>query len=80
MPKYQKELYSDEEVFGDKFPNSIKVVSPDDEDELKTFDVDGGIGFGIVFKHPCFHYDDEKFKDWNCGYILGTILIMQDMK
>ena len=46
-------------------------------DNIKTFD--NGIGAGIVFKHPCFHFDDEKFKYWDCGYILGTILIMQDM-
>ena len=44
---------------------------------LKIFD--NGIVAGIVFKHPCFHYDNEKFKEWDCGYILGTILIMQDI-
>lgn len=77
LPKYQKDIYSDEEVFGKKFPESIKVLSSDDEDYFKTFD--NGIGAGIVFKHPCFHYDDEKFKDWDCGYILGTILSMKNM-
>lgn len=77
LPKYQKDIYSDEEVFGKKFPESIKVLSSDDEDYFKTFDK--GIGAGIVFKHPCFHYDDEKFKDWDCGYILGTILSMKNM-
>ena len=76
MPKYQKDIYSDEEVFGKKIPESIKILS-DDEDYLKTFD--NGIGAGIVFKHPCFHYSDERFKEWDCGYILGTILIMKDM-
>lgn len=76
LPKYQKDIYSDEEVFGKKFPESIKILS-DDEDYLKTFD--NGIGAGIVFKHPCFHYGDERFKEWDCGYILGTILIMKDM-
>ncbi|WP_461811372.1 toxin-antitoxin system protein [Faecalimonas sp.] len=76
LPQYQKEIYSDEEVFGNKFPESIKVLVSDDE-YLKVFD--NGIGAGIIFKHPCFHYDNEKFKDWDCGYILGTILIMQDI-
>lgn len=56
LPKYQKDIYSDEEVFGKKIPESIKILS-DDEDYLKTFD--NGIGAGIVFKHPCFHYGDE---------------------
>ena len=27
---------------------------------------DNGIGVGIVFKHPCFHYDNEIFKEWDC--------------
>lgn len=71
------EIQEDEEVFGKNFPESIKVLSSNDEDYLKTFD--NGIGAGIVFKHPCFHYDNEKFKEWDCGYILGTILIMQDI-
>lgn len=77
LPKYQKDLYSDEEMFGENFPKSIKVLSDDEEEYIKTFD--NGIGAGVVFKHPCFHYDDKKFNDWNCGYILGTILIMKDM-
>ncbi len=77
LPKYQKDIYSDKEVFGENFPKSIKVLSSNNEDYLKTFD--NGIGAGIVFKHPCFHYDKEIFKEWDCGYILGTILIMKDM-
>lgn len=77
LPQYQKEIYSDEEVFGKDFPASISVLSYNDDDYLKTFD--NGIGLGIVFKHPCFHYDDEKFKKWDCGYILESILIMKDI-
>lgn len=77
LPKYQKDIYSDEEVFGKNFPESIKVLSSNDEDYLKTFE--NGIDAGIVFKHPCFHYDKEIFKEWDCGYILGTILFMKDM-
>ena len=77
LPKYQKNIYSNEEVFGKTFPESIKVLSSNDHDYLKPFD--NGIGAGIVFKHPCFHYDNENFKEWDCGYILGTILIMNDM-
>lgn len=77
LPQYQKDLYSDDEVFGKAFPDSMKVLSSEEKDYLKTFD--NGIGAGIVFKHPCFHYDDERFKNWDCGYILGTILMMQDM-
>ena len=76
LPKYQKDLYSNEEMFGDGFPKSIKVLT-DDEEYIKTFD--NGIGIGIVFKHPGFHFDDEKFNRWDCGYILGTILIVNEL-
>lgn len=78
LPQYQKELYSDEEVFGKEFPDNIKILSSDEKDYIETFD--NGIGAGVVFKHPCFHYDNEIFKVWDCGYVLGTILIMQDFK
>ena len=60
LPQYQKDLYTDEEVFWKTFPDTVKVLSSADEDYLKT-------------------YDNEIFKEWDCGYILGTILIMQDM-
>lgn len=76
LPKYQKDLYCDEEVFGKDFPSSIKVLSSDDEDYLTPYN--NGIGNGIVFKHPGLHYDNKKFKSWDCGYILGAILIMRD--
>ena len=76
LPKYQNTIYYDKEVFGEKFPSSVKILS-DDKEYIKSFD--NGIGAGIVFKHPCFHFDDEKFKKWDCGYILGTILIMKDI-
>lgn len=74
LPKYQKDLYSAEDVFGKNFPTS--VLTTDEEDHLQTYN--NGIGLGIVFKHPCFYYDDTKFKTWNCGYILGTILITNE--
>lgn len=42
LPKYQKDIYSDEEVFGKNFPESIKVLFSTNEDYLRTFD--NGIG------------------------------------
>lgn len=77
LPKYQKDIYSDEEVFGANFPKSIKIISDNEEDYIKTYE--NGISGGIVFKHPCFHYDHEQFKKWDCGYILGSILMMHEM-
>lgn len=77
LPQYQKDLYSDEEVFGKEFPDSVKTLSSGKEDYIKAFD--NGIGAGIVFKHPCFHYEDRKFQVWDCGYVLGAVLIMRDL-
>ena len=31
LPKYQKDIYCDEEVFGKTFPGSVKVLSDDEE-------------------------------------------------
>lgn len=75
LPDYQKHIYEDEEVFGKTFPDTINVIELPDE-ELTLFDVDG---LECAFKHPCFHFDNKKFKNWDCGYILGTILIMNDL-
>lgn len=77
LPRYQKDIYSDEEVFGKDFPDYIKIQSSSGDDYIKTFD--NGIGMGVVFKHPCLYYNDRKFKEWECGYILGSILIMRDL-
>lgn len=75
LPDYQKHIYEDEEVFGVTFPNTINVIEMPEE-KISFFDVDG---LPCVFKHPCFHFTHEKFKKWDCGYILGSILIMKDL-
>ena len=36
LPQYQKDLYTDEEVFWKIFPDTVKVLSSADEDYLKT--------------------------------------------
>ena len=68
IPKYQKEIYSDEEL-NLNVPNSIKVSI--DTDNLATYEIDN---LHIVFKHPYFHYDDQRYKEWDCHQILGSIL------
>lgn len=74
IPEYQKDIYSDEEVFGEEFPDDIEVVRCEG---IPVYD--NGIGMGTVFKHPCVHYDDSLFSRWDCGYILGSILIMKEI-
>lgn len=75
LPDYQKEIYRDEEIFGKTFPDTINVIEMQEE-KLPIFDVDG---MGCVFKHPCFYFSQKEFKQWDCGYVLGTILIMRDL-
>lgn len=75
VPSFQKELYSEEEIFGKEFPEYIKVYGS--AEEILSYDI--GIGAGIVFKHPKLRLEDEKFQKWDCGYILGSLLIMEEM-
>lgn len=75
LPDYQKDLYSDAELFGETLPDSLAVVALPEEDKLPLYEVDG---WGVVFKHPCFHFEDEAFQVWDCGYILGSVLLMKD--
>lgn len=71
IPAFQKELYG--AVFGEELPNSLKIITTQ-EDSLPAYDVDG-LGVGIVFKHPCTRFDTEDFQKWDCGYIIGSVLI-----
>lgn len=76
IPNYQKEIYGSDELFGKEFPDSLKVIK--EENGLPVYDIDG-LGKGTVFKHPCTRFDAESFQTWDCGYIIGTILIMSDL-
>ena len=75
IPDFQGELYKDAEVFGSQVPDSLKIVRMPQEEALTVYEVDG---WPCVFKHPCFHFEQEKFQKWNCGYLLGSILLMKD--
>ena len=75
IPDFQGELYKDAEVFGSQVPNSLKIVRMSQEKALAVYEVDG---WPCVFKHPCFHFEQENFQKWNCGYLLGSILLMKD--
>lgn len=75
IPQFQKDLYGSDELFGKEFPDSLKIIK---EHALPVYDIDG-LGKGAVFKHPCTRFDTESFQAWDCGYIIGTILIMSDL-
>ena len=59
LPDFYRELYSDEEVFGDTLPEALETTQTD-EDKMH-------------FRDP------QKFSEWECGYILGSILTMKDL-
>ena len=74
IPDYQKDLYGDDEMFGKSLPEALEIVQMED-DKLPTYELDN---MNIVFKHPCFHFEEPEFQKWDCGYVLGTILIFKD--
>lgn len=76
IPDYQEEIYSDEDIFGMNFPDSLQVISMPEEQKIPVFDIDG---WGCVFKHPLFRFGEEDVTQWDCGYIAGTILLMKDL-
>ncbi|POP31531.1 toxin-antitoxin system protein [Lactonifactor longoviformis] len=76
IPDYQEEIYSDEDIFGMNFPDSLQVISMPEEQKIPVFDIDG---WGCVFKHPLFRFGEEDVTKWDCGYIAGTILLMKDL-
>lgn len=75
MPANQIELYQDEEYYGEKFDLShVESVSSGEEELLLSYDFDGR-GTGIRFKHPILHFEGEQYKQWDCGYVYGALLI-----
>ncbi len=69
-----KELYQDEEYYGEKFDLTHIESICSDENPLLSYDFDG-LGTGIRFKHPILHFEGEQYKKWDCGYVYGAILI-----
>ena len=75
LPDFYRKLYSDEEVFGDTLPEALETTQTD-EDKMPIYELGE---FGVIFKHPYFR-DPQKFSDWDCGYIMGSILTMKDLQ
>lgn len=57
-----------------QLPDALQIVKMPEENKLPIYDIDG---WGCVFKHPYFR--NEKCKKWDCGYVLGSILMMKDI-
>lgn len=74
LPEFYRELYGDEEVFGNTLPDTLETTQTG-KDKAPFYDMGE---FGIIFKHPYFR-DPQKYSQWDCGYILGSILTMKDL-
>jgi hypothetical protein len=71
MPSDQIEIYTDAELYNKEIPQSLEVIK---DDMALGYDVDG-LGVGIRFKHPVFHFEDKAFEKWDCGYVCGMTLV-----
>ena len=76
IPEYQEMIYGDEEMFGRELPETLEIRREPEEDALPVYDIDG---LACVFKHPYFRSDEPIFRNWDCGYVLGSILTMKDL-
>ena len=78
IPKFQNELYweGDEKIFIDRFPTDLNVVNASNGEYFTTYDVDT---MTVIFKHPYISIQNEKFKKWECGYVLGDAIIKVEL-
>ena len=59
---------------GSTLPETLETVQID-ADKMPFYNLGE---FGVVFNHPYFR-DPKMFSEWNCGYIMGSILTMKDL-
>lgn len=76
IPDYQAHICGEEDLTGMKLPDALKIITMPEGEKLPTYNIDG---WNCVFKHPIFHMDESKFEKWDCGFVMGSILMMGDM-
>lgn len=78
IPEFQSDLYwdGDEKIFSDNFPSDLNIVSASNDNHFPTYDVDT---MAVIFKHPYFSIPDENFIKWDCGYVLGDVIIKTEL-
>ena len=72
IPSWQAEIYEDDEVLG-KMPD---IMQKTDADEMTC--KAGNIQPGVVFKPPYFRVEKGSLRVWDSGYIVGSILIIEE--
>ena len=76
IPDYQEHIYSDKEITGLELPDTLRVIIMPEGEKLPVYDIDG---WPCVFKHPFFRMDGHRYKKWDCGFVMGSILLMKDL-
>ena len=72
LPRAQVKFYADEEVFGKCV--EVDMIECIETEELVTYD-GLGLGTGIRFKHPAVHFEEKRFEEWACGFIVGALIV-----
>lgn len=71
IPDYQKNLYGNKDLFGDALPQHLHLEEVPAGCKVPSYRLGD---FGVVFKHPSFKISTG-FNVWECGYIVGSILV-----
>ena len=71
MPSSQINTYLDIEFFHDSILKNIKTTDVSEEDMAKNHIEN----MQFSFKHPIIYSDKEIYKQWDCGYICGVVII-----
>ncbi|MGN0414858.1 MAG: hypothetical protein ACI4FX_05150 [Agathobacter sp.] len=80
IPSFQAQVYTDPETFGKRIRKLVEVVDMDPAKTLEWKNKDKGNnidGMMVSFKHPGIFYDEDEFRDWDCGYVCGIALLKQ---
>lgn len=76
LPDFQWEIYRDAEVLGNDVPEDLEVRRLAEEGQV--FYQLGNLN--MTFKHPVFRMKEGSTRrKWDCGYIIGSILIWEDL-
>ena len=71
MPSSQINTYLDIEFFHDSILKNIKTTDVSGEDMAKNHIEN----MQFSFKHPIIYSDKEIYKQWDCGYVCGVVII-----
>ena len=71
MPSSQINTYLDIEFFHDSILKNIKTTDVSEEDMAKNHIEN----MQFSFKHPIIYSDKEIYKQWDCGYVCGVVII-----